>query len=208
MLVKGDKPVTYKTIQKLSRSIMEHLGFSAIVAFCFWGTLMTGAHPRGTVVRESREFPRKLLAGPDALTNYNITGSEPPTDRDSSKKGAYLVAGLAAAVALSLGVVAAVKSRLFQRYLDRYHHSLLPEGDTASQFSRDDVAFAGRGVADRGFEGDNGTHRGLDTDDDDGFIEDNYIQASEKARAESRDDESLEGDAPEDSDDSLEFSLD
>uniref|UniRef100_A0A8C7G034 Uncharacterized protein n=1 Tax=Oncorhynchus kisutch TaxID=8019 RepID=A0A8C7G034_ONCKI len=50
-------------------------------------------------------------------------------------------------------------------------------------------------------------HPRLDTDDDDGFIEDNYIQASERARAESHEDEGMEGEVVEDSDDDLQFTI-
>uniref|UniRef100_A0A8C8IHP7 Type III endosome membrane protein TEMP n=1 Tax=Oncorhynchus tshawytscha TaxID=74940 RepID=A0A8C8IHP7_ONCTS len=83
----------------------------------------------------------------------------------------YLAAALASAFTVSLFLVVAFKCRLFHRYL----------------------------ATSRGDEG-NRTHRGLDTDDDDGFIEDNYIQASERARAESHVDDGMEG---KDSDDDL-----
>uniref|UniRef100_A0A673WSS5 Uncharacterized protein n=1 Tax=Salmo trutta TaxID=8032 RepID=A0A673WSS5_SALTR len=95
-----------------------------------------------------------------------------PTVAGSSAGSTYLAAALASAFTVSLFLVVAVKCRLFHRYLASNR---------------------------RGGEG-NRTHRGLDTDDDDGFIEDNYIQASERARAESNVDGGMEG---EDSDDSL-----
>ncbi|XP_010892989.1 type III endosome membrane protein TEMP [Esox lucius] len=188
---------------------MEHLGINAMVAFCFWVALMTSAHPLGNVLGESREFQRKLLVEPATSISLNYTGAVSKTDENgSTKTWAGMAAGLASALAVSVLLVVAVKSRVFQRYLYRYRHSQLLDGDTASQFSRDEVTFAGRGVEGRGYGGANGTHGVEDTDDDDGFIEDNYIQASEKARAESRDDESVEGEVVEDSDDDLEFTID
>uniref|UniRef100_A0A674E653 Uncharacterized protein n=1 Tax=Salmo trutta TaxID=8032 RepID=A0A674E653_SALTR len=93
-------------------------------------------------------------------TSVNSSKAVPPGEDVNSQTWPYLAAALASALTVSLFIVVAIKCRFFHRYLASYHHSLLPEGDTA-----------------RG--GGNGTHRGLDTDDDDGFIEDNYIQASE-----------------------------
>lgn len=129
-----------------------------------------------------------------------------PTMAGSSAGSTYLAVALASAFTVSLFLVVAVKCRLFHRYLASNRHSLLPEGDTASQYSPDEVTFPGHGMVGRGGEG-NRTHRGLDTDDDDGFIEDNYIQASERARAESHEDEGMEGEVVEDSDDDLQFTI-
>ncbi|XP_029582257.1 uncharacterized protein LOC115170105 isoform X1 [Salmo trutta] len=176
---------------------MEHLGCSAIVAFCFGGALIAGAHPPGSVLGKSQAFQRKLLMEYD--NNPTSTTTVHPTVAGSSAGSTYLAAALASAFTVSLFLVVAVKCRLFHRYLASNRHSLLPEGDTASQYSPDEVTFPRHGMVGRGGEG-NRTHRGLDTDDDDGFIEDNYIQASERARAESNVDGGMEG---EDSDDSL-----
>uniref|UniRef100_A0A8D3ADN6 Uncharacterized protein n=1 Tax=Scophthalmus maximus TaxID=52904 RepID=A0A8D3ADN6_SCOMX len=63
---------------------------------------------------------------------------------------------LGTVLTVSLLIVTAVKPRLFHRFLASYRHSLLHEAD--------------------------GVMSGLD-EDDDGFIEDNYIQTSEKDRA-------------------------
>uniref|UniRef100_A0A3Q1GXB6 Uncharacterized protein n=1 Tax=Anabas testudineus TaxID=64144 RepID=A0A3Q1GXB6_ANATE len=65
--------------------------------------------------------------------------------------------GLGTVLTISVLIVMVVKFRLFHRFLASYRHSLLQETD---------------GVR---------TTSGLD-DDDDGFIEDNYIQTSERER--------------------------
>ncbi|CDQ93508.1 unnamed protein product [Oncorhynchus mykiss] len=176
---------------------MEHLGCRAIVAFCFVGALIAGAHPPGSVLGETQAFQRKLLMEYD--NNPASTTTVHPTVAGSSAGSTYLAAALASAFTVSLFLVVAFKCRLFHRYLASNRHSLLPEGDTANQYGPDEVTFPGHGMVGRGGEG-NRTHRGLDTDDDDGFIEDNYIQASERARAENHVDDGMEG---EDSDDDL-----
>uniref|UniRef100_A0A3Q3D5Y0 Uncharacterized protein n=1 Tax=Hippocampus comes TaxID=109280 RepID=A0A3Q3D5Y0_HIPCM len=86
----------------------------------------------------------------------------------------YLAAGLGTAIAASLVIVMAVKLRVFHRFLASYRHSLLREAD---------------GV--RAVRGTLGTLE----DDDDGFIEDNYIQTGQKERAEREGEEDEEEDA-------------
>lgn len=115
----------------------------------------------------------------------------------------YLAAGLGTVLTMSLLIVMAVKFRLFHRFLASYRHSLLQETDGVSQYGQEEVSFpnsvSGRiGVV-------RGTLGGLD-EDDDGFIEDNYIQTSEKDRADREREEEEEG-GTEDSDDDLQFTI-
>ena len=117
----------------------------------------------------------------------------------SSQTWPYLVAGLATTLTISAFIILAVKCRLFHRYLASYRHYRLPEGDLASQYSPEEGAIPGHGMEGRG-----GTRHGVD-EDDDGFIEDNYIQASERERAERHSREEEEG--IEDSDDDLQFTI-
>ncbi|KAM8851434.1 uncharacterized protein AB9W97_022123 isoform 2-T2 [Spinachia spinachia] len=126
------------------------------------------------------------------------TGAADPDGSHKLVEWAYLAAGLGTLLAMSLFIVMAVKFRLFHRFLASYRHSLLQEADGVSQYGQDQPPFPSRmGVI-------GGTHRELD-DDDDGFIEDNYIQASEKERAE-RERGREEGEE-EDSDDDLQFTI-
>ncbi|XP_029929849.1 type III endosome membrane protein TEMP-like [Myripristis murdjan] len=114
----------------------------------------------------------------------------------------YLAAGLATALSLSLFIVAAVKCRLFHRFLASYRHSLLLEADGISQYGQE-APFPENGTVDT-VRGDVGTQSRVD-EDDDGFIEDNYIQASERDRAERETQE--EEDGLEDSEDDLQFTI-
>ncbi|XP_036410789.1 leucine-rich repeat-containing protein 19-like [Megalops cyprinoides] len=114
----------------------------------------------------------------------------------------YLVVALVAALSVSALIVLAVKCKLFHRYLASYRHSLLFEGDASSQCSRTGLAVSfpqhsldGRATGDT---------RPSELEDDDGFIEDNYIQASERERAE-REAEDLGQDS--DDDDDIQFTI-
>uniref|UniRef100_A0A671V0K3 Uncharacterized protein n=1 Tax=Sparus aurata TaxID=8175 RepID=A0A671V0K3_SPAAU len=84
--------------------------------------------------------------------NLNKTANESNT---KSLEWSYLAAGLGTILTISLLIAMVVKFRVFHRFLASYRHSLV----------------MGRVGMDRG------TGRELD-EDDDGFIEDNYIQAS------------------------------
>lgn len=118
-----------------------------------------------------------------------------------------MAAGLGTLLAMSLIVVMAVKYRVFHRFLASYRHSLLQESDGVSQYGHDDVGFpnvisSGVGVGRR-------TQTELE-EDDDGFIEDNYIQAIDRERAERGEEEEgeeEEGEVIEDSDDDLQFTI-
>uniref|UniRef100_A0A3B4ZCR9 Uncharacterized protein n=1 Tax=Stegastes partitus TaxID=144197 RepID=A0A3B4ZCR9_9TELE len=71
----------------------------------------------------------------------------PDTAGPKSLEWSYLAGALGTVLAISLIIVMAVKFRVFHRFLASYRHSLLEEAEGS----------------------------GLE-DDDDGFIEDNYIQ--------------------------------
>lgn len=113
-----------------------------------------------------------------------------------------MAAGLGTLLTLSLIIVVAVKFRVFHRFLASYRHSLLQESDGLSQYGQEEVAFP-NSISSRVAMGPRTLYE-LD-DDDDGFIEDNYIQTSEKERAEREAQEEEEEDSDDDLD--LQFTI-
>ncbi|XP_062338335.1 type III endosome membrane protein TEMP-like [Osmerus eperlanus] len=183
---------------------MGHLGCTVIMALSFGGALMTDTHLPEFLLGDNTGFQRKLLVEDGGSiskgTANRSLGKEGEGEGGSSQTWPYLAAGLATTLTISAFIILAVKCRLFHRYLASYRHYLLPEGDLASQYSPEEGAIPGHGMEGRG-----GTQHGVD-EDDDGFIEDNYIQASERERAErhiSREEE----EGIEDSDDDLQFTI-
>lgn len=101
-------------------------------------------------------------------------------EKKSSDSWKYLVAVLVSAVSLSVLIAIGAKCKLFHKYLASYRHSRLNEGDGASQ---GDPASFDVGFSNQGNPPNSNTVNGNMEEDDDGFIEDNYIQASERERA-------------------------
>ncbi|XP_028988786.1 leucine-rich repeat-containing protein 19-like [Betta splendens] len=145
---------------------------------------------------------RLLMDGDQGSSNSSEAGRAAIADqRPKPLEWSYLAASLGTVLSLSLLIVAAVKFRLFHRFLASYRHSLLQESDGVSQCGPDDGPFPSSVSGRMDVVG--GTNGGLE-EDDDGFIEDNYIQAAEKERAERGGEE---GEEEEDSDEDLQFSI-
>lgn len=135
---------------------------------------------------------------------FSPKASSDPGGEQKPVEWSYLAAGLGTALALSLLIVMLVKFRLFHRFLVSYRHSLLQESDGISQYGPEDTAHQGRVMGRVAVVSGSGDVE----DDDDGFIEDNYIQTSEKHRAEREGREGgEEEEEEEDSDDELEFTI-
>ncbi|KAJ8279060.1 hypothetical protein COCON_G00061260 [Conger conger] len=147
-----------------------------------------------------RKFQRKLLSDLEDPTTTSINSTE-TNNKSPSHSWQYLVAVLVTAILISIIITLGAKFKVFHRYLASYRHTLLPEGDTASHCDPMslDVGFSGQDRMVRGPR----TVVPAELDDDDGFIEDNYIQACERERAE-RAAEEMEG---EDEDDDIQFTI-
>ncbi|KAM8889119.1 type III endosome membrane protein TEMP isoform 1-T2 [Synchiropus picturatus] len=116
----------------------------------------------------------------------------------------FLVAVLASAISVSILITLMAKCHVFRRYLASYRHTRLREADTVSQCDQSglDVEFS----VSRGQVIDpHHTHVG--EEDDDGFIEDNYIPASERARAERAAEKMEDSEDTEEEMEEIEFSI-
>ncbi|NWQ73171.1 CA210 protein, partial [Columbina picui] len=104
----------------------------------------------------------------------------PPTGK-GGRSWPYLVGFLVAAIVISILIALAAKCKLFHKNLASYRHRPLPEtssigGNPMEDGSAWDRSFSGGGPS------ENHPMPGaadLQAEDDDGFIEDNYIQPSE-----------------------------
>ncbi|CAL8306403.1 unnamed protein product [Lota lota] len=135
------------------------------------------------------------FTSPTILTTSGNSSHQtiPPT----SHNWEFLVAVLATAISVSLLLAILAKCQVVRRYLASYRHTRLRDGDNISQCdpSGQDVEFSmhgGRGINPHSIPQ-------IHEEDDDGFIEDNYIQSCEREKAE-REAEDF-GDMEEDDDD-------
>ncbi|XP_072366705.1 type III endosome membrane protein TEMP isoform X1 [Scyliorhinus torazame] len=129
---------------------------------------------------KTKRFPRQVDFGTSAFTVTAVTNqTSGAPSKEGSKGWHYLVAVLVIAVAFSILIAVGAKFKLFHKYLSSYSHQLLPENDASSQ---DAVSV----IMPRSSEMEDISDRTMypDLEEDDGYIEDNYIQTEVKAEDE------------------------
>ncbi|CAJ1061076.1 type III endosome membrane protein TEMP [Xyrichtys novacula] len=144
----------------------------------------------------------QATATPAATQNDTLTNEK---GRYTSHNWEFLVAVLVTAISVSLIMALIAKCQVIRRYLASYRHTRLMDIETVSHgdASGQDVEFA----LQSGREFNPDCMPPETEEDDDGFIEDNYIPASERARAERAAENLEDTDDTEEEMDEIEFSI-
>ncbi|NXV92302.1 LRC19 protein, partial [Calonectris borealis] len=133
---------------------------------------------------EERRVCRRLTC--HALMCLSCTAATTPPSGKGGRSWPYLVGFLVAAIGISILIVLAAKCKLFHKNFASYHHRPLPETSSIGGSPMEDSSGWDRGSSGWGASESHPMPGAADlqAEDDDGFIEDNYIQPSEQLQEE------------------------
>ncbi|KFV13925.1 Leucine-rich repeat-containing protein 19, partial [Tauraco erythrolophus] len=129
--------------------------------------------------RMKQRFPRGLSTAQQITVTHSNATTLPA--RKGGRSWPYLVGFLVAAIGISILITLAAKCKLFHKNLASYRHRPLPETSSIGGGPMEDGTGWDRGSSDWGASERHPVPGAADlqAEDDDGFIEDNYIQPSE-----------------------------
>ncbi|XP_077190238.1 type III endosome membrane protein TEMP isoform X2 [Paroedura picta] len=140
---------------------------------------------------------RKHRIRRDVSTNYttpskNYTSMPPPGKVANS--WAYFAGFVLLAVGISIGIALIAKCKLFRRNRASYHHQRLPDSHSVGSSRTEDVPGWGEAGMDMAYGRNQPMHgtAGCQAEDDDGFIEDNYIEPSHDMKEEEEEEQQQE----------------
>ncbi|XP_009068858.1 PREDICTED: TLR4 interactor with leucine rich repeats-like [Acanthisitta chloris] len=140
-----------------------------------WGQEIAALDSQDLGCQMKHRFPRGLSTAQQITVTQNDT-TTPPAGK-AGRSWQYLVGFVVAAIVLSVLIALVAKCKLAHKNFASYRHRPLPEVSSIGGSPMEETSSWGRGSW-----GSNSMPGSADlqAEDDDGFIEDNYIQPSEQ----------------------------